>query len=284
MRKFPFKIFIDGGDPVETIQAEQMLGYIDGQTTNPSLVAKNPFVSDRLAKGEKFTLEEINGYYRKIIEEISAVVGISVSIEPYADSETTVSDLVTQAQKMHEWSNKAWIKFPTTAKGLEAAKIVVAQGMRVNMTLCFSQEQAAAVYEVTKGAKEPVFVSPFVGRFDDRGENGMDLIANIIKMFEDSDHHVQVLTASVRSLDHFFMAMRLKSPIITVPFKVFKMWAEKDFLMPGDENVLPPTNLRKIEYQGIVLNKPWTQYNIYHELTDAGLIKFAEDWNKLIGK
>jgi len=95
------------------------------------------------------------------------------------------------------------------------------------MTLVFSQEQAAAVYAATIGAKRgQVYLSPFIGRLDDRGEQGMDLIANIIKMYGAGDGHVEVLTASVRSLEHFTRAIELGSDIITSPFKVLKEWAD----------------------------------------------------------
>src|SRR3989339_217562 len=111
------RIFLDSGDPQETKQVLSALGFLDGQTTNPSLIAKNT------------------------------------------------------------WIPNAHIKFPITASGLEAAHILTSEGMRVNMTLCFSQQQAAAVYVATRGVKKgDVFLSPFIGRLDDQGENGMNMI------------------------------------------------------------------------------------------------------------
>ncbi len=98
---------------------------------------------------------------------------------------------------MFSWIPNAHVKFPTSREGLEAAGRAVKEGLRVNMTLCFTQEQAAAVYSATAGAKKgDVFISPFIGRLDDRGENGMDLIENIQKMYGTGDGHVEVLTAS----------------------------------------------------------------------------------------
>ncbi|MCL5774093.1 MAG: transaldolase, partial [Firmicutes bacterium] len=202
MNRFISKIFIDGGDPAETIEARQLLGYIDGQTTNPTLISKNPEVQAALARGEKFTEKQAYGFYKKVVEEISKIVDWSVSIETYSDKNTTAEEMLSQAGEMSGWIHKAWIKFPTTHAGLQAASEAIKEGMRVNMTLCFSQEQAAAIYSATKGAKEPVFVSPFVGRLDDRGENGMELIKNILKMYDKSDGHVWTLTASVRNLNH----------------------------------------------------------------------------------
>ena len=156
--------------------------------------------------------------------------------------------------------------------------------MRVNMTLVFSQEQAAAVYAATRGAKKrDVFVSPFVGRLDDRGERGMDLIANIMKMYSEGDGHVEVLTASVRSTSHIEEAMKLKSDILTAPLKVLKEWKDKNFSPSqregGDEEGV---RLKLIPYQQISLDKPWQEYDIAHDMTSSGLAKFAADWNALI--
>src|SRR5436189_296124 len=111
------KILVDGGDPQETREVKELLGFVDGQNTNPS------------------------------------------------------------------WIPNAYIKYPSTAEGLRAAQMSVEHSMRINMTLCFSQQQAAAVYAATKGTKQPAYVSPFVGRLDDTGENGMDVVKNIKQMF-----------------------------------------------------------------------------------------------------
>lgn len=104
------------------------------------------------------------------------------------------------------------------------------------MTLCFSQEQAAAVYAATHGAKKgQVFVSPFIGRVDDRGENGMDLIKNILKMYEKGDRHVEVLTASLRNLNHLLYSIKVGSDIVTSPFKILKGWGENKIPMPNSD-------------------------------------------------
>ncbi|MDE2020762.1 MAG: transaldolase, partial [Patescibacteria group bacterium] len=164
--------------------------------------------------------------------------------------------------------------------GLEAAERAVHEGMRVNMTLCFTEEQAAAVYAATKGAKKgDVFVSPFVGRLDDRGERGMDLIENIVKLYESSDGHVEVLTASIRSLLHQEQALSLKSDILTTPLKILKEWKEADFsAVPS----VPEADLAPIPFKEILLDKPWREYDIHHDLTDKGIERFAADWNALI--
>src|SRR6266567_8287115 len=93
------------------------------------------------------------------------------------------------------------------------------------MTLCFSQDQAAADYAATKGSQNPVYVSPFVGRLDDHGENGMDVIKHIKKMYQHGDGHVYVLAASIRHVDHLLASFALGVELATVPAKVLRDWA-----------------------------------------------------------
>lgn len=276
------KIFLDGGDPKETREVISILGYLDGQTTNPTLVAKNPEVLKRIETGEKFTSEEIMDFYRQVVTEISHLLpNGSVSIEVYADANTSSEEMLRQARDMNSWIPNAHIKFPTTKAGLEAASQCVKEGINVNMTLVFTQAQAAAVYAATIGAKKgQVFVSPFVGRLDDRGENGMDLIKNILKMYESGDGHVEVLTASVRNIDHFEAALALGSDIITSPFKLIKEWIDKGKNVPAEYTYAP--DLSEIKYQELDLNKDWIEFDITHELTDKGIERFAADWNSLI--
>ncbi len=273
------KIFLDSGDPKETKQMLNLLGFLDGQTTNPSLIAKNPE-----AVGKKFAAQEIYDFYRGVVQEVSALIPQgSVSIEVYADATTSTDAMMSQAREFFQWIPNAHIKFPTTSAGLKAAETAIAEGMRVNMTLVFSQEQAAAVYAATRGAKKgDVFVSPFVGRLDDRGENGMDLIKNIIQMYSAGDGHVEVLTASVRSMDHFLEAIRLGSDIITSPIKILQEWGASGMPVEIPNSKFQIPNLKPIEYQEIDLNRPWSEYNIHHELTDKGIEKFAADWNALL--
>jgi transaldolase len=273
------KIFLDSGDPAETKQALELLGFLDGQTTNPSLIAKNPATA-----GKKFSASELLNFYEGIVKEVSALIPKgSVSIEVYADAQTPAEEMLDQAKQFYTWIPNAHIKFPTTTEGLKAAEISVKENMRVNMTLVFSQEQAAAVYAATMGAKKgDIFLSPFVGRLDDKGENGMDFIANTIKMYGSGDGHVETLVASVRSMDHFFEAIKLGADIITAPLKILKEWAEAGMKMPDGNFSYRPDNLKPIPYQEIKLDKPWQEYNISHELTDKGIEKFAVDWNALI--
>lgn len=278
------RIFLDGGDPNETRQVLDLLGFLDGQTTNPTLISKNPAAKKRLDKGEKFREEEIYNFYNFVVHEISAMIPQgSVSIEVYADRSTQAEDMLKQGGKMFGWIRNAHIKFPTSDEGLKAAEQAVKEGMRVNLTLCFSQEQAAAVYAATAGGKRGnVFVSPFIGRLDDRGEKGMDLIGNILCMYRKGDAHVEVLTASVRNLDHFLYALKLGSDIITAPYAVLREWGEKGMPLPQEEYRYEAGQLKPIPYKEIELTRRWQEYHIEHDLTSRGMEKFSADWKALI--
>ena len=209
----------------------------------------------------------------------------SVSIEVYADANTSVEDMLTQAREMNTWINNAHIKLPITSAGLEAAETLVAEGMKVNMTLCFSQEQSAAVYAATQGAKKgDVFLSPFIGRLDDRGENGMSFIENVHNMFVKSDGHVELLAASVRTYEHFKQCLALGVDLATVPGSVLKEWAQNNFELPGSDYVYDIADMKNLPFEELNLDKDWNEYNIQHDLTDSGLEKFANDWNGLITK
>lgn len=276
------KIFLDSGDPEETKKAMKLLGFLDGQTTNPSLVVKSPDAQALLQQHKGLTSDERNRLYKKIVTEISSLIPDgSVSIEVEANLGTGSDAFLQQALEMNTWITNAHIKFPTTHAGLTAAEQAIKKGIRVNMTLCFSQEQAAAVYAATKGAKKgDVFVSPFIGRLDDKGQKGMDLINNIVQMYREGDGHVEVLAASVRSLEHFCAAIQVKSDIITAPFTVLEEWAATGMKLPG-EDFSYTTDLSSIPYEELSLDKNWNEYNITQPLTTAGIKKFTEDWEKI---
>jgi transaldolase len=278
------KIFLDGGDPGETKESIKILGFLDGQTTNPTLISKNPAARRRIARGDKFTKNEILAFYRDVVKEISALIPQgSISIEVYADISTTAERMLQQGKEMFSWIPNAHIKFPSSKEGLKAAEHAVKDGLRINMTLCFSQEQAAAVYVATHGAKKgDVFISPFIGRIDDRGENGMDLISHILRIYQNGDGHVEVLTASVRNYDHLLYAIKLGSDIITAPFEILKEWGEKGLPVPGDDYAYNSHGLKAIPYKNINLQKDWQEYDIRNDLTDRGMEKFSSDWNALV--
>lgn len=278
------RIFVDGGNLQETREIKNLLGFLDGQTTNPTLVSKNPEVRKHLEGGRKFSRQEMLRFYRDLVQEISQLIPQgSISIEVYADHATSAEEMLLQGREMFSWIPNAHIKFPTSREGLKAAERAIMEGLRVNMTLCFSQEGAAAVYAATRGAKKgSVFVSPFVGRLDDRGEDGMGVVANIIKMYRKGDGHVEVLTASVRNLNHLLYALHLGSDIITVPFGVLKEWAGQGLPIPGDDFIYDAKGLKTIAYQEIDLTQKWESFNIHHELTDKGMELFSRDWNAII--
>lgn len=278
------RLFLDGGNEEETRQIIKLLGFLDGQTTNPSLISKNPEARKRLERGEKFSEQELFTFYRGVVNTLSRLMPEgSISIEVYADAATSAAEMLRQGKEMFGWIPNAHIKFPTSREGLKAAEQALKAGLRVNMTLVFSQEQAAAVYAATKGAKKgQVFLSPFIGRLDDRGENGMDVIANILRMYAKGDGHVEVLTASVRSFDHFFYALKLGSDIITAPFEILKRWGEQGLPLPGDDYHYDAKALKTIPFREIDLSRPWDSYDISHDLTDKGMQKFSADWNNLI--
>ncbi|OHA62381.1 MAG: transaldolase [Candidatus Wildermuthbacteria bacterium RIFCSPHIGHO2_12_FULL_45_9] len=277
------KIFLDSGNPMETREALALLGFLDGQTTNPSLVAKNPQVKRKIERGEKFGLEELKDFYKEIVREISSLIPAgSVSVEVYADRNTSAEEMLRQGTEMFSWIPNAHIKYPITSAGLDAAERSLAEGMRVNMTLCFTQQQAAAVYGATQaGKKGDVYISPFIGRLYDRKENGLDLVKNILRMYQDGDNHVEVLCASVRNLEHFFGALKIGSDIITSPLAVLKDWRTNGKKMP-EEKFMSYARGTKIPYEELHLHHDWRKFNIIHELTDTGLEKFAADWNSLL--
>jgi transaldolase len=278
------RIFLDGGNPNETKEIIALLGFLDGQTTNPTLISRNPEAKKRLERGERFGEREIIGFYHQVVQEISRLIPDgSISIEVYADLSTTAEKMLLQGKEMFSWIPNAHIKFPSAREGLKAAQQAAKEKMRVNMTLCFSVEQAAAVYAATRGAKRgDVFVSPFIGRLDDRGEDGMNLISNIIRMYEKGDRHVEVLTASVRNLDHLLCALKLGSDIVTAPFNILKEWGERGLPTPDENYTYDSGNLKPMPFKEIDLTKRWEDYDIRHDLTDKGMEQFSKDWNGLL--
>lgn len=278
------RIFLDGGDPDETRALIALLGFLDGQTTNPTLIAKNPAARARIDRGERFTEREIIEFYRGVVRELSTLMpGGSISVEVYADAATSTERMLAQGREMFSWIPNAHVKFPSSSAGFAAAEKACAEGMRVNMTLCFRQEQGAATYGATRGARRgEVFVSPFVGRLDDRGENGMDVVANIIRMFRAGDGHVEVLTASVRTYDHLLCALHLGSDILTAPYAILEQWGRAGLPIPDAGYACATGGLRPIPYRELDLGRPWRDFEIGHELTEKGMERFSADWNALI--
>ncbi|MFA9288757.1 MAG: transaldolase family protein [Weeksellaceae bacterium] len=286
------KIYLDSGDPAETRRAKGLLGSLDGQTTNPSLVAKNPEVQAYLAKGKKLTEKELLDIYKTFIGEIDKEIAGPISVETYADWDTKAGEMLRQADEMATWGRNIYIKFPSIPEGLKAAYEFTNKGGRVNMTLVFDQEQAAGVYAATLPTTQPAFVSPFIGRWDDRGYDGLDLVKNILKMYRQFDKkrgdkhpHVLVLAASIRNLTHFYNSIFMGADILTVPLTVIREWVQEEKWVPDEHYRPEPSGLKSLLYEELPLQTDYTQYKIEQEegtLLDEGLKKFVADWKGLI--
>jgi len=276
------KILLDGGDPDETLRVRSRLEFLDGETTNPTCIARNPGIQKRLAAGRRLSRQEQFQEYRKIVQRISPLVGdAGVSIEVFADFRTTAREMLEQGEEMFSWIPNAYIKYPCVPEGLRTAQMAVRRGIRVNMTLCFSQEQAAAVYAATIGAAQPVYVSSFVGRLDDRGENGMDLVWNIKKMYAHGDGHVHVLAAS-RSLAHLLGSFSIGTELVSAPAKLLEQWVEAGLPQPDGDFVYQAVDadgkqLNPIPFKQLDLNSLWESFDLQHELTTKGIERFVAD-------
>jgi transaldolase len=282
------QFFLDSCDPNETKQALLDLSHLEGQTTNPTLLVKNPLVQARL-DGGKMEEIELLALYKKAIQEISNLIpNGSVSIEVYADWNSTKEDLLKQAYEFNQWIPNAHIKFPTIKAGLEAAEEFVNGGGRVNMTLVFSQEQALAVHLATKKMKNKgdVLLSPFLGRLDDIGQNGMDLINNVRKMYVELNSDVSLLAASTRTLDHVLGCLKpyegINCDIITAPLSLWQTFSQNSTSLDQFEYLAG--NLKAIDYIKMDYNQDWKNVDINHELTTKGLDRFVADWNSVINR
>lgn len=272
------KIYLDSGDPAETKIIMDQLGFVDGQTTNPSLIVKNPEVQ-KCKTGEKECSEsDLLHFYKDIVSDLRSQLdqGQSVSIEVYADKDTTAEAMIAQGSEMNSWIPGAHVKLPITPAGLTAARHFVDNGINVNMTLCFSVDQALAVHAATRGCtKGQVYVSPFIGRLDDIGESGVDLIENILNAYAGVSSQVEVLAASIRNKDHVVDTMALGCDLLTIPFKVLSEYSLEEMKV-----LLDADTAQRIPTEGLE-DKDWNQYDITHPLTDKGLAKFAQDWKSI---
>ncbi|MBU1157370.1 MAG: fructose-6-phosphate aldolase [Proteobacteria bacterium] len=210
------KIFIDTADLGE-IKEAMSLGILDGVTTNPSLVAKT---------GKPF---------EACIKDILEVVPGDVSVEVVGTDHDT---MVQEGKKYAAWGDNVVIKVPIIQEGLKAIKTLSQEGIKVNVTLCFSPLQALLAAKA--GAS---YISPFVGRLDDIGSDGMDLIQQIVDIYGNYAYDTEVLVASIRNPMHVVSAALMGADVCTIPFKVI----------------------------GQLLK---------HPLTDKGLAAFLADWEK----
>jgi len=210
------KIFLDTANVAE-IKEGVAIGVVDGVTTNPSLIAKEkrPF--------------------RPLVEEICAIVPGDVSLEVVA---TDFEGMVKEGEELAQVAANTVVKCPLTKDGLKATKYLSGKGIKVNVTLCFSAPQALLAAKA--GA---TYISPFLGRLDDIGAVGMDLIRDITGIYRNYGFRTQVLAASIRNPLHVIDAAKAGAHVSTMPFNVLEMLLK-------------------------------------HPLTDIGIKKFLDDWAK----
>lgn len=281
------KILVDGGDPEETRRIKSLIGAVDGQTTNPGLIMKNPEVRRRIVAGHKFSLEEHRAEYKKIARQFSPLVGeAGVSLGVFANLRTTSDQLLAQGREMFSWIPNAYIAYPCTYEGLRAARISVEEGIRVNINFCFSQEQAAGVYAATQLTGSPAYLSPFIGRLDDFGVSSSDLIRNIQQMYKEGDGHVSILAASIRSVDQMLACFALGVDLVTAPGRVLELWVAQGLPLPGQNAAYREPysgSARKpVPYKNLNLNKPWNAFNLRHDLTRKGIEKSVADFERTL--
>lgn len=186
---------------------------------------------------------------------------------------------------MFSWITNAHVKYPLTRASLAAAQRSVLALMRMNITLNFSAEQAAAVFSATRGAKKgQVFISPFVGRLDDIGINGMSLVEEVMAIRDQSESEAEVLVASVRNVEHLLWAINLGADITTSPLSVLRKWVDMEMPLPDGNFVYNPEGLTRVERKVIPVNYPWQEYDIYHPLTEKGQKGFADNWNEILSQ
>ena len=211
------KFFIDTANIDEIKKANEM-GLLDGVTTNPSLIAK---------EGREF---------EELIKEICSIVDGPVSAEVVS---TEAEGMLKEARHLATLADNIVVKIPLIKEGLKAVKTLSGEGIRTNVTLCFSPLQALMAAKA--GAS---YISPFIGRLDDISQTGMDLVEQILTIYENYGYETEVLVASVRNPVHVLDAALLGADIATIPFKVMEQL-------------------------------------IKHPLTDIGLEKFLADWKKM---
>jgi len=187
------KFFIDTGDVGEIREAHAM-GLVDGVTTNPSLVAKT---------GRK---------YRDVVVEICEMINGPISAEVLT---TTYDEMMAEAREWHKVHKNVVVKLPLIPDGLKAVKSCAQEGIRTNVTLCFSPNQALLAAKA--GAN---YISPFIGRLDDISETGMELIEKIVTIYNNYNYETEVLVASVRNPTHVVDAAMLGADICTIPLSV----------------------------------------------------------------
>lgn len=213
------KFYIDTAN-IEEIRKAKALGILDGVTTNPSLIAR-----EKLKTGKKF---------RPIVMAICNELGGGLAAGDPLQLPVSIEVLAVEADKMVEEAkdiqirSNVVIKLPCTEEGLKACNILSKLGYNVNMTLCFSPMQALLVAKA--GA---AYVSPFIGRIDDTGENGLQLVANIKMIYHQYGIKTEILAASIRNMYHLTECARIGADIATIPFSVISKLMENPLTTKG---------------------------------------------------
>jgi len=215
------RIFLDTAN-IDQIRHAAKLGIISGVTTNPTLVAK-----ENLAD------------YPTTIKEICSIIPGPISVEVTAER---AEGMIEQAREISTWAPNIAIKIPATADGLEATSVLSADNIEVNLTLCFSLNQA--LLGALAGA---TYVSVFVGRLDDAGHNGMEIVKDAVDVFKNYGLPAQVVAASIRHPMHCVAAAKAGAHIATIPYNILMQM-------------------------------------IQHPLTDAGIARFLKDWQSVAKK
>lgn len=205
------KFFVDTADVAE-IREVASTGLLDGVTTNPSLVAKS---------GRDF---------RDVIKEICSIVEGPVSAEVTA---LEADAMVAEGQSLAKIAANVAVKVPLTWDGLKACRVLAQSGLKVNVTLCFNANQALLAAKA--GA---AFISPFIGRLDDAGQDGMEIISEIRQIYDNYDFDTEILAASVRSVNHVKYAAIAGADIATVPVSVMKALVKHPLTDKGIESFL----------------------------------------------
>ncbi len=214
------KFFIDTAN-LEEIEKAESYGVIDGVTTNPSLVAKEGDID-----------------FKTRIKEICETVDGPVSAEVVA---LEADKMIEEARELAKIAENVVVKIPMTMEGLKAVKTLSDEGIKTNVTLVFSANQALLAAKA--GA---TYVSPFIGRLDDRAANGMDLVREIVQIFDNYGMDTEIISASIRHPMHVKEAALAGADIATIPFNVIEKLSQ-------------------------------------HPLTDIGIERFLDDWNKTQG-
>lgn len=296
------KFLLDSGDPDEYREISGLAeknGYeIWGGTTNPSLIAKKLTGTKVTSTQQAFELQ------KQIVLEILNIVPGAVSAEVYADANTKAEEMVTQGLEIARWHERVVVKLPTTLEGFKARTELRRGNIATNNTLVFSQEQIFAICLHEKIMQEslslkevPLFISPFVGRLDDIGENGMGVIENGMKIKQVLNSPCWMLEASVRRPEHIKRALELNAESITAPAKTFAEWFNLGPQQAQLDSTAYTKDLKQVEYWqpanellGIKTVEEFMDacqkglLNINHELTDKGIVRFANDWQAIIQK